>query len=78
MVLRAAVWNCADGGSVPLLKQISEDLMIEEREVVTREPVTREKETVLVERGSGAGVIVAIAFLIIVVAVLAYLGMLPI
>jgi hypothetical protein len=36
-----------------------------------------EKETVIVKRGSGAGVIVAITFLIIVVAVLAYLGMLP-
>jgi hypothetical protein len=43
-----------------------------------REPLTSEKETVIVERGSGAGVIVAIAFLIIVLAVLAYLGMLPI
>lgn len=38
----------------------------------------REKETVVVERGSGAGVVMAIAFLIIVVAVLAYFGMLPI
>jgi hypothetical protein len=37
-----------------------------------------EKETVIVERGSGGGVIAAIALLIAVVAVLAYFGMLPI
>lgn len=37
----------------------------------------KERETVIVERGSGAGIIMAIAFLIVVVAVLAYLGMLP-
>ena len=35
-----------------------------------------EKETVIVERGGG--IIAAIAFLILVVAVLAYFGMLPI
>lgn len=37
----------------------------------------KEKETVIVERGSGGGIIAAIAFLILVVAVLAYFGMLP-
>lgn len=37
-----------------------------------------EKETVIVERGSGGGLIAAIALLIAVVAVLAYFGMLPI
>ena len=37
-----------------------------------------ERETVIVERGSGGGVIAAIALLILVVAVLAYFGMLPI
>lgn len=42
-----------------------------------REPVV-EKETVIVERGSGGGLIAAIALLIAVVAVLAYFGMLPI
>ncbi len=42
-----------------------------------REPVN-EKETVIVERGSGGGIIAAIALLILVVAVLAYFGMLPI
>ena len=41
-------------------------------------PALNERETVVVEKGSGAGVIMAIAFLIIVLAVLAYLGMLPI
>lgn len=44
---------------------------------MSEEPA-KEKETVIVERGSGAGVIVAIAFLIVVVAVLAHFGMLPI
>jgi len=43
-----------------------------------RDGVTSEKETVIVERGSGGGVIAAIALLIAVVAVLAYFGMLPI
>ncbi len=42
-----------------------------------RDPVV-EKETVIVERGSGGGIIAAIALLIAVVAVLAYFGMLPI
>ncbi|HEY6917087.1 MAG TPA: hypothetical protein VI381_05540 [Allosphingosinicella sp.] len=37
-----------------------------------------EKRTVVVERGSGAGTIAAIALLIVVVAVLAYFGLLPI
>jgi hypothetical protein len=37
-----------------------------------------EKETVIVERGSGGGLIAGIALLIAVVAVLAYFGMLPI
>lgn len=36
-----------------------------------------ERETVIVERGSGAGIIAAITLLIAVVAVLAYFGMLP-
>ena len=36
-----------------------------------------EKETVIVKRGSGGGLIAGIAFLILVVAVLAYFGMLP-
>jgi hypothetical protein len=36
-----------------------------------------EKETVIVERGSGGGIIAAIALLIAVVAVLHYFGMLP-
>ena len=36
-----------------------------------------ERETVVVERGSGAGVIMAIAFLIVVLAILAYFGLLP-
>ena len=38
---------------------------------------TTERETVIVERGSGASVIMAIAFLILVVAILAYFGLLP-
>jgi hypothetical protein len=38
----------------------------------------REKETVIVERGSGGGVIAAIALLLLVLGVLAYFGMLPI
>jgi hypothetical protein len=42
-----------------------------------REALT-EKETVIVERGSGGGLLAGIALLILVVAVLAYLGMLPI
>ncbi|MGF1549305.1 MAG: hypothetical protein ACFBQW_02045 [Sphingomonadaceae bacterium] len=37
-----------------------------------------EKETVIVERGGAGGVIAAIALLIAVVAILHYLGMLPI
>jgi hypothetical protein len=37
-----------------------------------------ERETVIVERGSAGGVIAAIALLILVVAVLAYFGLLPI
>ena len=37
----------------------------------------KERETVVVERGSGASVIMAIAFLIVVLAVLAYFGLLP-
>lgn len=41
-----------------------------------REPV-REKETVIVERGSGGGVIAAIALLLLVAGVLAYFGLLP-
>jgi hypothetical protein len=40
------------------------------------EPV-KERETVIVERGSGGGVIAAIALLILVLGVLAYFGMLP-
>ncbi len=36
-----------------------------------------EKETVIVERGSGGGLLAGIALLIAVVAVLAYFGMLP-
>lgn len=36
-----------------------------------------ERETVIVERGSGSGVIAAIALLIVVIAVLYYFGMLP-
>ncbi len=44
-----------------------------------RDPdTTREKETVIVERGSGGGLLAGIALLIAVVAVLAYFGMLPI
>lgn len=39
---------------------------------------TVEKETVIVERGSGGGLLAGIALLIAVVAVLAYFGMLPI
>ena len=39
---------------------------------------TVEKETVIVERGSGGGLLAGIALLILVVAVLAYFGMLPI
>jgi hypothetical protein len=42
-----------------------------------RDDQVKERETVIVERGSAGGVIMAIAFLLIVVAVLAYLGMLP-
>lgn len=38
---------------------------------------TKEKETIIVERGSGGGVIAAIAFLILVLGVLAYFGLLP-
>jgi hypothetical protein len=41
-----------------------------------RDPAV-EKETVIVERGSGGGIIAAIALLIAVVAVLHYFGMLP-
>jgi hypothetical protein len=37
-----------------------------------------EKETVIVERGGGGGLLAGLAFLILVVAVLAYFGMLPI
>ena len=37
-----------------------------------------EKETVIVERGSGGGLLAGVALLIAVVAVLAYFGMLPI
>lgn len=37
----------------------------------------KEKETIIVERGSGGGVIAAIAFLILVLGVLAYFGLLP-
>ena len=44
---------------------------MDERDTVT------EKETVIVERGSASGVIMAIAFLLIVVAALAYFGLLP-
>lgn len=36
-----------------------------------------ERETVIVERGSGAGTIAAIALLVLVIAALAYFGMLP-
>ena len=43
-----------------------------------RSEAPREKETVIVERGSGGGVLAGIALLILVVAVLAYFGMLPI
>ena len=38
----------------------------------------KERETVIVERGSGGGVIAAIALLILVLGVLAYFGLLPI
>lgn len=41
-----------------------------------RGPV-KERETVIVERGSGGGVIAAIALLILVLGVLAYFGLLP-
>lgn len=41
-----------------------------------RDTVT-ERETVIVERGSAGGVIAAIALLLVVVAVLAYFGLLP-
>lgn len=44
--------------------------------MVDREPVV-EKETVIVERGSGGGVIAAIALLLLVAGILAYLGLLP-
>jgi hypothetical protein len=37
-----------------------------------------EKETVIVERGGGGGLLAGLALLILVVAVLAYFGMLPI
>ena len=37
----------------------------------------KERETVIVERGSGGGVIAAIALLILVLGVLAYFGLLP-
>lgn len=37
-----------------------------------------EKETVIVERDSGGGLLAGIALLIAVIAVLAYFGMLPI
>lgn len=37
----------------------------------------KERETVIVERGSGGGVIAAIALLLLVLGVLAYFGMLP-
>lgn len=43
-----------------------------------RREVPVEKETVIVERGSGGGLLAGIALLILVVAVLAYFGMLPI
>jgi hypothetical protein len=45
-------------------------------EMDEREPVT-ERETVIVERGSGGGVIAGIALLILVLGVLAYFGLLP-
>ncbi len=46
---------------------------------MTDERDTSRTETVVVEsRGGGAGMVTAIALLIVVVAVLAYLGMLPI
>ncbi len=47
------------------------------RERIVEEPAV-ERETVVVERGSAGGLVAAIALLIAVVAVLAYLGMLPI
>lgn len=37
----------------------------------------KEKETIIVERGSGGGVIAAIALLLLVAGVLAYFGLLP-
>lgn len=37
----------------------------------------KERETVIVERGSSGGVIAAIALLILVLGVLSYFGMLP-
>ncbi|HWH18024.1 MAG TPA: hypothetical protein VNT77_06780 [Allosphingosinicella sp.] len=37
----------------------------------------RERETVIVERGSGASVIAAIALLLLVAGILAYFGLLP-
>lgn len=41
-----------------------------------REP-TRERETIVVKRGSTGGTIAAIALLIAVIAVLAYFGLIP-
>jgi hypothetical protein len=49
-----------------------------ESEMSDRDRAPVEKETVIVERGSGGGLIAGIALLIAVVAVLAYFGMLPI
>lgn len=37
----------------------------------------RERETVIVERGSSGGVIAAIALLLLVAGILAYFGLLP-
>jgi hypothetical protein len=37
----------------------------------------KEKETIIVERGSGGGVIAAIALLLLVLGVLSYFGLLP-
>jgi len=48
----------------------------QEAKMDNREPV-KERETVIVERGSGGGVIAAIALLLLVLGVLSYFGLLP-
>lgn len=44
---------------------------------MTDRETSRERETVVVERGSAGGIIAAIALLILVLGVLAYFGVLP-